>query len=149
MREIIYNMMNEITDGYENNPLTRDTLIAIPNIAIASLYGLGGIRQEWLVIAINMEPNGVRGHNVLRALKIRFVRTYRRLPHEVQRALGRDPFFPVYGNGDNRIHRMNPGLAQYIADWAFEHPGWRDWCDLMARLGEFHGYDGFVIHEEE
>ena len=150
MRQIIYDMMNQITEGYERTPFQRDLLIAIPNIAIASSGGAAGIRQEWLVRAIRMEPNGVRGHNALRAVKIRFARAYRRLPPEIHRNLGRDPFFPMYGNGDNRVHRMNEGLAEFITDWAFEHEGFLEWAVLMGQqLQDPLMFDANLVYEEE
>ena len=145
MRQIIYDMMNEITEGYENNPLRTDTLIAISNIAIASIQGMMGIRQEWLIRAINMVPNGVRGHNVLRAIKIRFARSYRQLPPRIHQALGNNPFFPVYGRGDDRVHRMREGLAEYITDWAFEHPRFNQWCVEL----DLYGIEPYIVFYEE
>lgn len=154
MREIIYDMMDRLTEDYEQNVFRRDLLITIPNIAIGSINGLAGVRQEWLVAAIGMEPNGIRGHNTLRAVKIRFSRAYRRLPENIHETLGRVAFFPVYGDGDNRIHRMNEVLAQYISDWALEQApeGWHEW---IVQMDEHIGghllevFENFVVLEEE
>lgn len=150
MRLDIYNMMDDLTQDWRHNAAHRDTLALMTAIAMASLPGIEnhrphriGIRQGYLVELLGMVPNGVRGHNVIRAAKIRFQRAYRRLRPEIVHLLGDQAFYPMFGNmgrGDQRLHRMMAPLCQYIDDWAAQSEDFRAW---------YNNYYGHPLFEEE
>ena len=147
MRLDIYNMMDGLTQDWRQNAAHRDALALMTAIAMASLPGIEehvpegeGIRQGYLVELLGMIPNGVRGSNVIRAAKIRFQRAYRRLRPEIIHLLGDQAFYPVFGHGDRRLHRMMGPLCQYIDDWAAQSEDFRAW---------YNDYYGHPMFEEE
>jgi len=136
MRQDIYNMMDDLTADWRQNAAHHDALALMTAIAMNSLeephlepYMLPGegIQERYLVELLGMIPNGIRGTNVIRAAKIRFARAYRRLPPEIVHHFGEQVFYPAYGRGDYRLHRMMGPFAQFVVEWATQSENFLAW----------------------